>query len=93
MFNEKNDCWIKIYKAIVIAIFFIWVIFGVVAGIGDATSEYLDVGIGGDDDLFLDFFVWVAIGTFVGFVHLASNMIMIQFLNNVQVIRKKLEGK
>ena len=91
MFDEKKCCWIKIYKAIIITLFFCAIIFGIVAGIGDASSKYLDIGIGGDDDGFLDFIVWVIASGFIGFIQLTANMLVLQLLNNIQIIRERLE--
>lgn len=93
MFNEKSGMWIKIYKIIAIVLFFAIATFGFIAGIGDASAGILDIGMGGDDDGFLDFFVWTVLGGFVGFGQLVFNMLVIQLLNNVQTIRIKLEGE
>ena len=70
--------------------FFCAIIFGIVAGIGDASCEYLDIGIGGDDG-FLDFIVWVIASGFIGFIQLTANMLVLQLLNNIQIIRERLE--
>lgn len=91
MFDEKSSKWIRIYKGITIALFFVFVLFGLIAGIGDASGEILDFGIGGDDDGFLDFIIWLIVGAGVGFIQLVANMLLIQLLNNVQTIREKLE--
>ena len=93
MFDEKKDIWITIYKYLVIAIFCACIIFGIIAGVSDSNAGRYDVGIGGDDDGFCDFIVWVLIGGVVGFAHLFVNMVVIQFLNNVQIIRKKIEAE
>jgi hypothetical protein len=37
--------------------------------------------------------VWVLIGGIVGFWQLVPNMLIIQFLNNIQIIREKIESK
>ena len=91
MFDVKSDCWIRFYKTLTIILFFLFVVFGIVAGIGDCSSEYLDIGIGGDDDGFLDLFVWILSGSFLGFSQLVANMLIIQLLNNVQLIREQVE--
>ncbi len=90
MFNEKNCIWIKIYKIITISTFFAIITFGVIAGIGDATCEFLDLDLGGDT--ILDFVVWVLASGVVGIIQLVSNMLLIQLLNNVQIIREKAEN-
>ena len=89
MFDEKNSRWIKIYKKITIITFFAFIIFGVIAGIGDVTSEFLDFDLGGDT--FFDVIVWVLACGAVGFIQLTFNMLVIQLLNNVQIIREKAE--
>lgn len=93
MFGEKSEKWIKIYRGLTIALFWLYIAFGILAGIGDSSAEFLDIGIGGDDDGFLDFIVWVLAGGFVGFIQLATNMLIVQFFNNVQIIREKIESK
>ena len=89
MFDEKNFIWISIYKVVTIITFFAFILFGMVAGIGDLSSEFLDLDLGGDT--FFDFVIWFLAGGFVGFIQLVLNMLVIQFLNNVQIIREKLE--
>lgn len=90
-FDEKDRKWIRWYKVVAIALFFIYALFGLIAGIGDSSAEYLDIGIGGDDDGFLDFILWVLIFGGIGYVQLVANMLIIQLLNNVQLIREKIE--
>ncbi len=90
MFNEKSHAWIKIYKIITIVLCFTFATLGFIFGIGDASAEYMDIGIGGDDDGFLDFMLWQIVGVAVGFIHLVSNMLVIQLLNNVQLIRESV---
>ena len=93
MFDEKSTKWIKIYRGITIVIFWICVVGGLLGGIGDATAGFLDFGLGGDDDGFLDLIVWVlGIGGF-GCIQLVVNMLIIQLLNNVQIIREKIENQ
>lgn len=91
MFNEKSSAWIQIYKVIAIILFFGLVALGVIGGMGDATTEFLDLGLGGDDDGGMDFLAWVLICGGSGFILLTANMLVIQLLNNVQLIREHLE--
>ncbi len=51
----------------------------------------MDIGIGGDDDGFFDFIVWILVGAVAGTIHLVVNMLLIQVFNNIQTIRKKIE--
>lgn len=91
MFDEKSEKWIKIYRGVTIALFWLLIGFGILAGIGDASAGFLDIGIGGDDDGFFDFILWALAGGFAGFIQLVTNMLIIQFLNNVQIIRGEIE--
>lgn len=88
MFDERSDKWIGIYKGVTVAIFLIFSIFGLIGGICDSTcADFLDIGLGGDDDGFLDFIVWILIGGGIGFIQLVTNMLVINFLDNVESIR------
>ena len=91
MFDETDGKWIKIYKIVAVARFLIIVVFGLIAGIGDSSANFLDIGIGGDDDGALDFLVWLLVCGFVGCIQVVIDMLIIQFLNNVQIIREKIE--
>ena len=88
MFDETNDKWIKIYKAITIILFFGILLFSLVAGIGDATDNFLDIL--DIDGVFFDFIVWILVGAVVGTIHLVVNMLLIQLFNNIQIIREKV---
>lgn len=90
LFNERSSQWIKIYKYIVVALFWIYIFIATLFGIGDASATFMDFDIGGDDG-FLDFILWVIIGGGAAFIQLVVNMLVIQFLNNVQLIREKIE--
>lgn len=78
MFDERNGRWIRIYKGLAIAAFFICLAIGIIYGIAEAWS-------------FSVFIVFAALGGFIGFVQLAGNMLLIQFFNNVNIIREKIE--
>ena len=79
MFDERSGKWIKIYKGLTIALFWLFIAFGILAGI-----EY-----GG----FFGFILGALAGGFVGFIQLVINMLIIQFFNNVQIIREKIESR
>ena len=66
-------------------------VFRIVAGIGDATNSFLDLDLGGCTIVF-DFLVWTIAGIIVSFIQLTFNMLVIQLLNNVQIIREKAEN-
>ena len=89
-FDEKSDKWLKFFKITTIALFFLFLAVGVLGGLGDATAEFMDAGLGGDDDGLLDFLVWVILFGGAGFIILVANMLIIQLLNNVQMIRVAL---
>ena len=90
MFDEKSCKWIEIYKCLTVIAFFVFIVFGIVAGIGDAADSFLDLDLGGCTIVF-DFLVWAIAGIIVGFIQLVTNMLVIQLLNNVQIIRQKVE--
>lgn len=89
-FDEKSDKWLKFFKATTIVLFLLFLAVGVIGGLGDATAEFMDAGLGGDDDGLLDFLVWVILFGGAGFIILVANMLIIQLLNNVQMIRVAL---
>ena len=60
------------------------------AGIGDSADSFLDLDLGGCTIVF-DFLVWAILGITVGFIQLIFNMLVIQLLNNIQIIREKVE--
>ena len=91
MFDEKSRKWIEVYKCLTVITFFVFIALGIVAGIGDAADSFLDLDLGGCTIVF-DFLVWAIIGIIVGFIQLTFNMLVIQLLNNVQVIREKVEN-
>ena len=91
IFNEKNKIWIQIYKIVAVALFFVFVLFGLIAGIGDFTSEFLDLDLGGDT--IFDILVWLIVSSIFGFIQLVCNMLIIQLLNNVQLIREAIDKK
>ena len=92
LFNERSKIWIKCYKIIAIVLFFIFAGLGLIGGICDCFGiDPFDIGLGGDDDGLLDLLVWIIVGGGFAFFQLVSNMLIIQLLNNIQIIRKKVE--
>lgn len=90
MFNEKSEKWIKIYKTISIVVFWCWVAVGVFAAYDNiAIGNIFDIYIGG---YFLPSVVLVLCGIALGYIQLVVSMLIIQFLNNVQTIREKIEN-
>ena len=89
MFNEKDPAWIQLYKIFTIVGFFAIAIFGIIAGIGDYTSDFLDLDLGGDT--FFDIVVWFVGSVAIGYILLIFNMLTIQLVANIQTIREKIE--
>lgn len=87
-FDEKEGKWIRFYKGLTVAFFWILIIFGFIGGIGDASGEFLDIMW---DDNFGEFLLWVVVCGVIAFVQLVTNMLVIQLLHNVQIIREKAE--
>lgn len=79
LFDEKNGIWIKIYKALTIILFIIIVIGSIVYAIEDSPGGFF----GG--------LIVVVAGVAVGLVVMAGNMLIIQLLTNIQIIREKIE--
>ena len=80
MFNENSSIWIKIYKALTIIIFFILLIGGVFAG-----AFLRDIN---DVASALSF----PVGIISAFGELVFNMLIIQLLDNVRVIRENSQA-
>ena len=91
MFNERSQIWIRIFKTVVVVIFFIFALAAVVFGISDVTCGFIDVDIIGDDGLG-DFFVWIVILGIPAVMDLSVGMLMVNFFTNVQDIRQKVCG-
>ena len=71
--------------------FFATILFAFIAAIGDATAEYLDIGMGGDDDGILDFLVWNIAGVTWAAIQLAVSMLLLQAIDNLRIIRENTE--
>ena len=85
MFNEKSDVWLKILRYLAVFMFGIEAIGAAVLGIcGLLEVFYLT------DSAFLDGMILAILGYIVAFGHLIANMLVLQFLNNVNEIRQSL---
>ena len=92
MFDEKSEKWIRIYKKITIAAFWCWSVFGILAAIDNwFIWEVFDIFLFGGE--FWGGVLLLLCGFGIGFGQLVINMLVIQFLNNVQLIREKIENK
>ena len=88
MCDERSQKGIKIYKNITVIMFWLYIAAGVAMffmGL-DGFFWWIDGG-------FLDGIICLAAGVIVGYINLVVNMLVIQFLNNVQIIREKIENK
>lgn len=89
MFNEKSSVWIRIYKILVIVSTVLMAIGGLVWSIGAAThygyyyGTYFEFG---------EFLIFVLIVAVLALFNLTGGMLIVNFLNNVQLIREKLES-
>lgn len=70
--------------------FWVYVVVGFIAGIDDGAGNGGIFDIGWNDN-FGEFLSWMLLGAVTGFVQLVINMLVIQLLNNVQIIREKME--
>ena len=86
MFDEKSPKWIKIYTGFTKVMFWLYIVAGAFMCFAGWVGE-LDL----IDEGFIDGLVAMICFGLVAFVHLTVNMLIIQFLNNVQLIREKLE--
>ena len=85
MFDETSGTWIKIYKVVTIVLFWLFMVGAVIAGIMSiANARY-------DSDVIYGIITAIGIAL-VGFIQLVTNMLVVQFLNNVQTIRETLES-
>ena len=88
LFDEKSKMWITILKNYTIMMYWIYIIAAVVMTIGGWCGWYWWI-----DGGFLDGIICLAGGVFMAYAQLVVNMLLIQFLNNVQIIREKIENK
>lgn len=86
MFNEKSNQWIKIFKGYTKVMFWICIVAAVILCIlGWCDCFWIT------NSIFIDGLILLACGVFAAFAQLVVNMLIIQYLNNVQVIREKVE--
>lgn len=87
MFDETSSAWINIFKIYTKIAFWLHVAIAVILCffIWDGTYFYSLT-----DSYFIDGVIILLGGLLFAFVHLVVNMLLIQFLNNVQVIRERV---
>ena len=87
MLDEKSEVWIKYYKTFTIVMFWIFLFASIIMCFIGWYGNALYI----TDLPFFNGIICLLIGAFVAFGHLIVNMLIIQFLNNVQLIREKVE--
>ncbi len=90
MFNEKSTKWIKTLKTFTIVMFFVFLLAALVLSIISWSGAEL---LFDDAAAFFEGLIFLGIGAFVAISQLVINMLIIQLLNNVQIIREKIENK
>lgn len=86
LLNEKSQLCIAIYKGFTKAMFFLYLLVAFFFCILAWSSNVFLTG-----SPFLDGIIFLVGGLIIAVVHAVVNMLIIQFLNNVQIIRKKIE--
>ena len=86
-FDEKSSKWIRIFKGVIIAEFWLMIAAAVVLCFVGWSGELYWT-----DSEFFDGILALAAGCVGAVISLVPNMLIIQFLNNVQVIREKVES-
>lgn len=89
-FDERSPRWIRIYRGITIALFFIFAAAGFIFGIVDAADDITPLAWS-LEPRFWAFPIWTVIGVLVGYIQLVCNMLIIQLLDNVKAIRTMME--
>ena len=84
-FDENNGRWISIYKGITIFLFFALIIGGIVFGIIDNDQGIIIWS-------YLALFIWPLIGIVCAMIEFTLNMLLIQVIQNVRLIKEKLSG-
>lgn len=80
MFNERSDRWLSIFKGIIVFMFWANILAGLILGFAFAG----DMGFGG-------FLLFLVSGAAAAFLTLVIDMLVLQFLSNVQFIRQRME--
>lgn len=89
MFDENSNKCLKIYKGYTMITFWLLIVAAVICCFMGFAEEMWII----DVMPLLDGLAFLIVGIFAACVHLVVNMLIIQFLNNVQIIREKIEEK
>ena len=88
-FDEKSNKWILTFKSWVKLIFWLEIIASVIFGFLDGIAEEFigyELGV-------LAIPIWILIGISVAFFNKTVNMLILQFLSNINTIRENLDKK
>jgi hypothetical protein len=86
MFDERSEKCMNIYKGYTKVMFWLYVVAAsVLCIVAWCDCIYIT------DSAFLDGLILLTGGLFVAFTHFVVNMLLIQLLTNVQIIREKIE--
>lgn len=87
MFDETSGKWIKIFKGYAVAMFWLYITVGAIMCLVAWSGE-----LGFIDEGFFDGIICLAGGFILAYAQLVVNMLVIQLLNNIQIIREKVEA-
>lgn len=87
VFDEKSNKCLKIYKGYIMITFWLLMVVTVICSIQGFTENMFIV----DATPLIDGLLILIVGIFAACAHLVINMLILQFLNNVQIIREKIE--
>ena len=85
-FNERSSIWTKIFKVYTIVMFWLFVIAGFILCCLGWDERFIIT-----DSSFLDGIIVFGCGCFLAFTQAVVNMLILQLLNNIQLIREKIE--
>ncbi len=86
MFDERNEKWIGIYRKYIIIMFWVYVLAAIVTCICGWCWVFWMT-----DSPFLDGIICLALGLLAAYIHLVCNMVILNFVANVQAIREVVE--
>lgn len=84
MFDSTSDKWISSLELVIRLMFWGEIIAGIIFGIMDSTDWYI-IGEG------WAFFFWSVVGFVVAYLNLIGGMLLVNYLDNVQIIRMAVE--
>lgn len=87
MFDETSNKCLRIYKGYTMITFGLLIVVAVICSIQGFTDNMWIV----DETPLIDGLLILIVGIFAACAHLVINMLILQFLNNVQIIREKIE--